>query len=84
MYQFHVGDRVYIREDLAQCDRDQWPTINNYMLDLAGKHATIKSGTNNTFRLKELDWNWLVDWLVPEDAYDSDEDIHVQNLNDIL
>nr|DAH36818.1 MAG TPA: hypothetical protein [Caudoviricetes sp.] len=54
------------------------------MLDFAGKLATIKSGTDNTFRLNEFDWNWLVDWLVPADAYDSDEDIHVQNLNDIL
>ena len=85
-YDFRVGDRVRIRDDLRDFDSREGPTIAFDMYDLAGKEVTITYVDGHDYRawirVEENEFTWLAKWL--ESLNEPDVEIHVQNLNDIL
>lgn len=86
-YDFRVGDRVRIRNNLQDFDSYEGPTICSDMYDLAGNEVTITHIDGPSERawisVKENTFTWLGKWLESLNE-PPDEDIHVQNLNDIL
>lgn len=86
-YDFRVGDRVRIRNNLKDFDASEGPNICPEMYDLAGKEVTITYMPEPSERawigVKENSFTWLGKWLESLNE-PPDEDIYVQNLNDIL
>lgn len=86
-YDLRVGDRVRIRNNLKDFASYEGPTICSDMYDLAGNEVTITHIGGPSERawisVKENIFTWLGKWLEPLNE-PPDEDIHVQNLNDIL
>lgn len=86
-YDFRVGDRVRIRNNLRDFDSREGPTIAFDMYDLAGKEVTITCingfGECAWIGVQENAFTWLGKWLESLNE-PPDENIHVQNLNDIL
>nr|DAJ59218.1 MAG TPA: Thiocyanate hydrolase subunit alpha [Caudoviricetes sp.] len=86
-YDFRVGDRVRIRNNLRDFDSREGPTICSDMYDLAGKEVTITHIDGLSERawisVQENTFTWLGKWLESLNE-PPDEDIHVQNLNEIL
>jgi hypothetical protein len=66
---FEVGDKVKIREDLADCDRHEEPGIVIDMSDRAGEIVTIREVYTycgkKRFRVEGLCFSWLKKWLEP-------------------
>ena len=82
MYEFKMGDKVRIRDDIAILNSEP-PSINREMRQMGGMVCTIQDADRGCCSLNEVPYIWLYKWLEPYEE-DQDVDIEVPNITDIL
>ena len=61
---YEVGETVLVHPDLKKFDKHEPPTINSYMLKMAGKEVVIRA-VSPTGNYHAGDWVWKEKWLLP-------------------
>lgn len=82
---FQPGDRVMIAPNLSDFDPNEWPTINDKMMKMAGFVVTIKDYDDayDLYILEDARWEWLDKWLCPLGQED-DDGIYDLDMSSIL
>lgn len=81
MYEFHVGDRVYVPH-FDRSNRPGWAVSD--MDKLSGKVYTVKSvdSVDGLIEFVEVAWAWKPDWLLPVYDFDVGDCVYVRTFDE--